>query len=805
MYKCKICKKSFTELQGLYNHIERKHSHMIPKNMGVEQYYYYMKTGKSNGNCVICKQPTTWNKNTNKYNRFCDNPKCKEKYTEEFRKRMIGKYGKVHLLNDPEKQREMLANRSISGKYRWDNGTETVYTGSYEHDFLKMMDGFFDWDPDDIMMPSPHNYVYKYNGEDKYYIPDVFIPSLNLEIEIKDGGDNPNMHYKIQDVDKVKEKNKDDVMISQKSFHYIKITNKNYTNFFNFLKEIKDQFEKHGDENKIPRIFKIEDIKAGTSAKVVKESNEFEDEMMLESGYLTFADIWDNVSNNITNGKVNEIIKKVDKINVRDLDKINNMYIDHADSKEGFEAIRNHSITLMKKSKSKDDVMYVEGLVRKIGHKLNDEYQKGKIDKNDVIEFKNWLNKDFNKELKKKKEKYLSESFILTESENNIQKLFFLSEKNMCGEILQPRIPKNFFTENGYEDKETKRVCFSSSIDGCLMGISMNCKDKYFYVHVPIEANLDIITPTIKQVPDSKLTKEKWVTKPVKIKCIGKIHVVSDDGKPGKEFKYGDNKKAKLYGWKWEYDKNSTLTESSISYQQLNFALQANTDERIKEYMKSYADYYEIMMRERPDASENINNDVNKAVKYINDLKRNNCVNKKLADMAIREFKNYGYRKKYISESNQDCTEEIYLYMVFDPDKKRQLFTLNDSDSKLFIGDGNYISREKGDIYHLNGAGACSIHKSNLCDELKGKRVIKHRVITDSPICLDTIVEVLRNDKYIRLNSLYKINDNRDTFMDDVRAAFKRHCDVDVDSIVQISDEIYDEKGCVVDGSGKIE
>ena len=286
MYKCKICGKKFTELTALYNHIESKHKEMIPKDMCVQQYYYYMKTGKMNGNCVMCKQPTTWNQNTGKYNRFCGNPKCKDEYVKIMKGRMVAKYGKTHLLNDPDKQREMLAHRSISGVYTWsDSKHESTYTGSYELDFLKTLDGFFNWDPEDISMPSPHTYTYKYDGEDKFYIPDVFIHSLDLEIEIKDGGDNPNNHHKIQDVDKEKERLKDEVMCSQKAFHYIKITNKNYENFFRFLKEIKKEFEKYGDEKKIPRIFKIEDIK-GTNVKPVKESTEMWDD--LEKGLKKF-------------------------------------------------------------------------------------------------------------------------------------------------------------------------------------------------------------------------------------------------------------------------------------------------------------------------------------------------------------------------------------------------------------------------------------------------------------------------------------------------------------------------------------
>ena len=301
MFKCKICGKKYTELTALYNHIESKHKDMIPQDMSVQQYYYYMKTGKMNGNCVMCKQPTSWNSNTGKYNRFCGNPKCKDEYVKIMKSRMVAKYGKTHLLNDPNKQREMLANRSISGVYEWSDGKhETTYTGSYELDFLKTLDHFFEWDPEDISMPSPHTYTYKYEGEDKFYIPDVFIHSLDLEIEIKDGGDNPNNHYKIQAVDKHKEALKDEVLCSQKMFHYIKITNKNYENFFQFLKEAKKEFEKYGDEKKIPRIFKIEDIK-GTNIKPIKESIEIIDESYFRNKkdlYVNF-ELFDSGQRNI--------------------------------------------------------------------------------------------------------------------------------------------------------------------------------------------------------------------------------------------------------------------------------------------------------------------------------------------------------------------------------------------------------------------------------------------------------------------------------------------------------------------------
>ena len=110
-----------------------------------------------------------------------------------------------------------------------------------------------DYDASDIIMPSPHTYYYEYEGKQLFYIPDAYIPSLNLEIEIKDGGDNPNMHHKIQDVDKVKEKLKDDVVISSK-INYLKIYNKGNNRFLKYLNEMNDNIYNNDKEKQIVMI-----------------------------------------------------------------------------------------------------------------------------------------------------------------------------------------------------------------------------------------------------------------------------------------------------------------------------------------------------------------------------------------------------------------------------------------------------------------------------------------------------------------------------------------------------------------------
>lgn len=243
--KCDFCDFRTTDVLQYIAHLENIHPELIPDDMSASQFYYKLKTGKSCGKCVQCGKPTDWNEKTHKYHRFCNDPKCKEAYREMFKKRMIGTYGKITLLNEPAQQKLMLAHRKISGEYTWSDGVHKFpYTGTYELEFLKFLDLILDFDPDDIMAPSPHTYYYEYEGKKRFYIPDFFITSLKLEVEIKDGGTNPNTHPKIQAVDKVKEKLKDQVMLTNKSsFNYIKIYDKDHKKFLRYLDEAKKQFE----------------------------------------------------------------------------------------------------------------------------------------------------------------------------------------------------------------------------------------------------------------------------------------------------------------------------------------------------------------------------------------------------------------------------------------------------------------------------------------------------------------------------------------------------------------------------------
>ena len=152
----------------------------------------------------------------------------------------------------------------------------------------------------------------------------------------------------------------------------------------------------------------------------------------------------------------------------------------------------------------------------------------------------------------------------ITEKDANTN-LYFVTKADMKSKTtLEPRIPQNFLTDNGFEDNKIKRVCFSTSINGAVTALSQNLKNTDLFVYSPIGIEKrDIYTPSISQVPDRSITGEVWIRKPVQIECIGKIHVI-DAKKNPQRYKYG-NKIAELYEWNWKWiDKNINESVSSV-------------------------------------------------------------------------------------------------------------------------------------------------------------------------------------------------------------------------------------------------
>lgn len=261
MINCPVCNRTFKRPNYWCDHILKSHPDQLPEGFTPLRYMYALITGKYKGTCMYCGDETEWNEATGKYGRLCGSKDCRDKYAEE------------HQLASPDKQREMLAKRKISKEYLYgEQKVKMMYTGTYELKFLQYLDNVLNWPVTDIMAPSPNTYYYNYvNPEDKYhegkkfYIPDFYIPSLNLEIEIKD---QTTTHPKFLKIDKVKEACKDKRMRQLKyKVNYIKINNNNFNEFMKVIEDLKATY--NDDEMKHQLLYPSEESFIMNSSPIV--------------------------------------------------------------------------------------------------------------------------------------------------------------------------------------------------------------------------------------------------------------------------------------------------------------------------------------------------------------------------------------------------------------------------------------------------------------------------------------------------------------------------------------------------------
>lgn len=143
-----------------------------------------------------------------------------------------------------------------------------------------------------------------------------------------------------------------------------------------------------------------------------------------------------------------------------------------------------------------------------------------------------------------------------------MKKLYHLSEENLDGRTLSPRVPKNSLTSWGVEENGIPRISFCPSVSKCLIAISRNIEGKEFYVHT-IDTNKtdvnkvsnNIQHPSEELVPDVRYTHEVWVKTPVVLKMIGKIKVLKSDDMPIHKFTIdtpGGTYSAELAEWKYK-------------------------------------------------------------------------------------------------------------------------------------------------------------------------------------------------------------------------------------------------------------
>ena len=235
---CPVCKRKFISVDANINHIDDCHPYDCPKGVTVKQWIFNVKNRLSPankyGHSILSGKPTEWNEKLGRYERLA-NDKEKAAFRKLFVQRMMKVHGKSTLLNDPEIQKKMLEHRKISGKYTFDDVVFN-YTGSYEFDFLRYMDVVLSWDPHDIFMPCPIivKYISPRDGKQHFYIPDVYISSLNLIVEIKS---QENKHYRKRDLDIELAK---DAAMRKMDVNYVKIYDKDYEDFLSTVNSLKE-------------------------------------------------------------------------------------------------------------------------------------------------------------------------------------------------------------------------------------------------------------------------------------------------------------------------------------------------------------------------------------------------------------------------------------------------------------------------------------------------------------------------------------------------------------------------------------
>lgn len=263
-YACPYCDEKYEKVK-LVSHIDKKHSECIPEGFTATRIVFNIVNKKEKGKCVICGKESPWNEDKARYDRFCSD-KCKKEYEKIAAERLKRVRGmtKEEMLKDIEYQNNvMLANRKISGKYKFQDGTIRTYVGSYELKFLEFMDKFFNVKSEDLETPGPI-IEYKYRGETHKWITDAYYAPYNLVFDIKDGGDNPNKAI----VDRERQTCKENAIKKQGKYNYIRLTDNKFEQLIELMLELKELYiENNGEYTPIVRINESTILEEGKKAK----------------------------------------------------------------------------------------------------------------------------------------------------------------------------------------------------------------------------------------------------------------------------------------------------------------------------------------------------------------------------------------------------------------------------------------------------------------------------------------------------------------------------------------------------------
>lgn len=254
-YLCPYCNKKYTR-ENLPSHLEKNHMDELPEGFTSLRMSFHIVNNKPitySRPCRICKQGTDWDENKGRYNFLCNKKSCHDAWVEQMKKSMGDKMGCNRPTSTPEGLEKMLANRKISGKYKFQDGSEKVYTGSYEKKALEFLDKVMNIKSEDLMCPGP---ILKYSflspnapkektADDKtdyneyhIYIPDMYYIPYNLLIEVKDGGNRPNKNESLVATRK-RQIAKEKFIIENTDYNYLRLTDNDFSQLLSVFADLK--------------------------------------------------------------------------------------------------------------------------------------------------------------------------------------------------------------------------------------------------------------------------------------------------------------------------------------------------------------------------------------------------------------------------------------------------------------------------------------------------------------------------------------------------------------------------------------
>lgn len=241
-FKCPFCEKRLGR-KSLVDHIEYNHSDELPETFTPLQATFHAANHKDfdyRPPCRICKKPTSWDEKKGRYNQLCGRKECHDAYVAKMHRDMGDREGINRYTATPEGLEKMLAGRKISGKYKFSDGTEKTYTGSYELKMLEFLDKVMNCKSEDVMMPGPVM-EYVLDGKKHYYITDAYYVPYNLIIEVKDGGDRPNTNPAFAETRR-KVIAKEKFIIEKTDYNYLRLTNNDFSQLLNVFADLKMAF-----------------------------------------------------------------------------------------------------------------------------------------------------------------------------------------------------------------------------------------------------------------------------------------------------------------------------------------------------------------------------------------------------------------------------------------------------------------------------------------------------------------------------------------------------------------------------------